>query len=128
MTNENVYVQMQSTDRVATAVLPASLITAVMRLPALLCMHFMFILAFIRHDPLRSLFMPPSLGVGFAMIPSYLLSSTFALRPVVVPSYVADAMRPRDRLPGECASATLWFPRIDSGNSYSGSGPARFEL
>ena len=126
MTNENVYVQMQSTDRVATAVLPASLITAVMRLPALLCMHFMFILAFIRNDPLRSLFMPPSLGVGFAMIPSYLLSSTFALRPVVVPSYVAGCGLVIGFLGVRVGNA--WFPRIDSGNSYSGSGPARFEL
>ena len=37
----------------------------------------MFIPAFIMDDPLRSLFMPLTLGVGFAMISSYLLSSTF---------------------------------------------------
>ena len=37
----------------------------------------MFIPAFIMGDPLRSLFMPLTLGVGFAMISSYLLSSTF---------------------------------------------------
>src|SRR5207302_4528061 len=36
-----------------------------------------FIPAFIMGDPLRSLFMPLTLAVGFAMISSYLLSSTF---------------------------------------------------
>src|SRR5262249_19009575 len=47
------------------------------RLLALLCILSVFIPAFIMGDPLRSLFMPLTLGVGFAMISSYLLSSTF---------------------------------------------------
>ena len=57
--------------------LHGSLITAVPRLLALLCILSVFIPAFIMGDPLRSLFMPLTLGVGFAMISSYLLSSTF---------------------------------------------------
>ena len=57
--------------------LHGSLITAVPRLLALLCILSVFIPAFIMSDPLRSLFMPLTLGVGFAMISSYLLSSTF---------------------------------------------------
>ena len=57
--------------------LHGSLITAVPRLLALLCILSVFIPAFIMADPLRSLFMPLTLGVGFAMISSYLLSSTF---------------------------------------------------
>ena len=77
VTIENVHVQMQRTDKVATAVLHGSLITAVPRLLALLCILSVFIPAFIMTDPLRSLFMPLTLGVGFAMISSYLLSSTF---------------------------------------------------
>ena len=77
VTIENVHVQMQRTDNVATAVLHGSLITAVPRLLALLCILSVFIPAFIMADPLRSLFMPLTLGVGFAMISSYLLSSTF---------------------------------------------------
>jgi multidrug efflux pump subunit AcrB len=68
---------MQRTDKIATAVLHGSLITAVPRLLALLCILSVFIPAFIMTDPLRSLFMPLTLGVGFAMISSYLLSSTF---------------------------------------------------
>jgi multidrug efflux pump subunit AcrB len=74
---ENVHAQMQHTTNVATAVLHGNLITAVPRLLALLCILSVFIPAFIMEDPLRSLFMPLTLGVGFAMISSYLLSSTF---------------------------------------------------
>ena len=79
VTIENVHVQMQQhADNVASAVLHAQqLITAVPRLLALLCILSVFIPAFIMGDPLRSLFMPLTLGVGFAMISSYLLSSTF---------------------------------------------------
>ncbi len=77
VTVENVHVQMQRTDNIASAVLHGSLITAVPRLLALLCILSVFIPAFIMGDPLRSLFMPLTLGVGFAMIASYLLSSTF---------------------------------------------------
>jgi len=77
VTVENIHVQMQGTDKIATAVLRGSLATAVPRLLALLCILSVFIPAFIMTDPLRSLFMPLTLGVGFAMISSYLLSSTF---------------------------------------------------
>jgi len=77
VTIENVHVQMEHTDKVATGVLHASNATAVPRLLALLCILSVFIPAFIMGDPLRSLFMPLTLGVGFAMIASYLLSSTF---------------------------------------------------
>src|SRR3954453_5624341 len=77
VTIENTHVQMEETPRIATAVLNASNATAVPRLLALLCILSVFIPAFIMGDPLRSLFMPLTLGVGFAMISSYLLSSTF---------------------------------------------------
>src|SRR5215469_7734505 len=77
VTIENVHVQMQHTPKIATSVLRASNATAVPRLLALLCILSVFIPAFIMEDPLRSLFMPLTLGVGFAMISSYLLSSTF---------------------------------------------------
>src|ERR1700677_1703795 len=77
VTVENIHVQMQRTDNIASAVLHGSLITAVPRLLALMCILSVFIPAVIMTDPLRSLFMPLTLGVGFAMISSYLLSSTF---------------------------------------------------
>ncbi len=77
VTIENTHVQMETTRSVASAVLKAANATAVPRLLALLCILSVFIPAFIMEDPLRSLFMPLTLGVGFAMISSYLLSSTF---------------------------------------------------
>jgi multidrug efflux pump subunit AcrB len=77
VTVENIHVQMENAPKIASAVLNGSLATAVPRLLALLCILSVFIPAFIMSDPLRSLFMPLTLGVGFAMISSYLLSSTF---------------------------------------------------
>lgn len=76
VTVENVHVQMRRTTNVATASLRGNNATAVPRLLALLCILSVFIPAFIMGDPLRSLFMPLTLGVGFAMISSYILSST----------------------------------------------------
>jgi multidrug efflux pump subunit AcrB len=76
VTVENIHVQMEETEKIPTAVLRGSLATAVPRLLALLCILSVFIPAFIMSDPLRSLFMPLTLGVGFAMISSYMLSST----------------------------------------------------
>ncbi len=76
VTVENIHVQMGRTDNIASAVLHGSLITAIPRLLALMCILSVFIPAFIMSDPLRSLFMPLTLGVGFAMVSSYLLSST----------------------------------------------------
>ena len=77
VTIENVHVQMSSTPKIATAVLRGNHATAVPILLALLCILSVFVPAFIMADPLRSLFMPLTLAVGFAMIASYLLSSTF---------------------------------------------------
>lgn len=78
---ENIHVQMGKTHSLARAVERGSMQTAVPRLLAMLCILSVFIPAFIMTDPLHSLFMPLVLAVGFAMISSYLLSST--LVPVV---------------------------------------------
>ncbi len=77
VTIENTHVQMEHTPNIASAVLNAANATAVPRFLALLCILSVFIPAFVMQDPLRSLFMPLTLAVGFAMISSYLLSSTF---------------------------------------------------
>jgi multidrug efflux pump subunit AcrB len=76
VTVENTHSQMRATKHVATAALRGNNITAVPRLLALLCILSVFIPAFLMSDPLRSLFLPLTLAVGFAMISSYLLSST----------------------------------------------------
>ena len=74
---ENIHAQFHGGASLARAVRKGNSITAVARLLALACILSVFIPAFIMEDPLRALFMPLALGVGFAMISSYLLSSTF---------------------------------------------------
>jgi multidrug efflux pump subunit AcrB len=78
---ENIHVQMGRTPRLARAVERGSMQTAIPRLLAMMCILSVFIPAFIMVDPMRALFMPLALAVGFAMISSYLLSST--LVPIV---------------------------------------------
>jgi multidrug efflux pump subunit AcrB len=73
---ENIHVQMGRTPSLSRAVLNGNHITAVPRLLALLCILSVFIPAFLMAEPVRSLFVPLALAVGFAMISSYLLSST----------------------------------------------------
>jgi multidrug efflux pump subunit AcrB len=73
---ENIHVQMGKVPSLSRAVLHANGITAVPRLLALLCILSVFIPAFLMAEPVRSLFVPLALAVGFAMISSYLLSST----------------------------------------------------
>jgi multidrug efflux pump subunit AcrB len=51
--------------------------TAVPRLLALLCILAVFLPALFMEGALRALFLPLALAVGFAMIASYVLSSTF---------------------------------------------------
>jgi multidrug efflux pump subunit AcrB len=73
---ENIHVQMDKVPSLSRAVLNGNHITAVPRLLALLCILSVFIPAFLMAEPVRSLFVPLALAVGFAMISSYLLSST----------------------------------------------------
>ena len=73
---ENVHVQMTRTLSVSRAVERGSNETAVARLLAMLCILSVFIPALIMAEPVRSLFVPLSLAVGFSMIASYFLSST----------------------------------------------------
>ncbi len=109
VTIENTHVQMEQTSNIATAVLNASNATAVPRLLALLCILSVFIPAFVMEDPLRSLFMPLTLAVGFAMIFSYLLSSTF----VPIMSVYLLKHKKKDRDEGEKQPGL--FDRILSG-------------
>jgi multidrug efflux pump subunit AcrB len=76
VTIENTHAQMHHTDSVARAARRASAATATARLLAMLCILSVFIPTFILNEPVRSLFMPLTLAVGFSMIASYLLSST----------------------------------------------------
>src|SRR4051794_22463812 len=68
---------MLKTDSMAVAVRRGNSETAVPRLLAMLCILAVFIPSFFMQGSARALFVPLSLAVGFAMIASYLLSSTF---------------------------------------------------
>jgi multidrug efflux pump subunit AcrB len=78
---ENIHAQMAHSDSVALAVRLGNAQTAVPRLLAMLCVLAVFIPAFLMQGAARGLFAPLALAVGFAMIGSYILSSTFV--PVV---------------------------------------------
>jgi multidrug efflux pump subunit AcrB len=76
VTIENTHAQMRETTSVSRAARRAAAATATARLLAMLCILSVFIPTFILNEPVRSLFMPLTLAVGFSMIASYLLSST----------------------------------------------------
>jgi multidrug efflux pump subunit AcrB len=78
---ENIHAQMAHTDNVSLAVRLGNAQTAVPRLLAMLCILAVFIPAFFMQGAAQRLFAPLALAVGFAMIGSYILSSTFV--PVV---------------------------------------------
>ena len=74
---ENIHHQMETRRSVARSVRRGNQQTAVPRLLAMLCVLAVFIPSFFMQGAARSLFVPLSLAVGFAMVTSYLLSSTF---------------------------------------------------
>jgi multidrug efflux pump subunit AcrB len=74
---ENIHTQMAHTSDVARAVRLGNAQTAVPRLLAMLCILAVFIPSFFIEGAARALFVPLSLAVGFSMLTSYLLSSTF---------------------------------------------------
>ena len=74
---ENIHVQLGRTQSVALAGWRGIIETAVPRLLAMLCILAVFIPSFLMQGSARALFVPLALAVGFAMIASYILSSTF---------------------------------------------------
>jgi multidrug efflux pump subunit AcrB len=78
---ENIHTQMDRAENIAQATRLGNAETAVPRLLAMLCVLAVFIPSFFMQGAARALFIPLSLAVGFSMIASYFLSSTFV--PVV---------------------------------------------
>jgi multidrug efflux pump subunit AcrB len=74
---ESIHTQMASNPSRARAVVEASRQTALARFLAMLCVLAVFIPSVFMAGVAKQLFVPLSLAVGFAMISSYLLSSTF---------------------------------------------------
>lgn len=74
---ENIHAQLKQGHSPARAVRIGNSQTAVPRLLAMLCILAVFIPAFLMQGAAQRLFAPLALAVGFSMIGSYLLSSTF---------------------------------------------------
>jgi multidrug efflux pump subunit AcrB len=74
---ENIHAHLQRGQPLAQAVLDGSAETSLPRLLAMLCILAVFVSSFFMQGAARSLFVPLSLSVGFAMLASYVLSSTF---------------------------------------------------
>jgi multidrug efflux pump subunit AcrB len=74
---ENIHTHMTKTENLAVAVWRGTWETTIPRLLAMLCILAVFIPAAFMEGAARDLFVPLSLAVGFSMIASYLLSSTF---------------------------------------------------
>ncbi len=74
---ENIHTQFEHTPNIARAVRRGNSETAVPRLLAMLCILAVFLPSFFMQGAARALFVPLSLAVGFSMVASYLLSSTF---------------------------------------------------
>src|SRR5206468_2442511 len=74
---ENIHAQMEKTPSIARAVRLGNALTALPRLLAMLCILAVFVPAFFMRGAAQGLFAPLALAVGFAMIASYILSSTF---------------------------------------------------
>jgi multidrug efflux pump subunit AcrB len=81
VTIENVHTHLARGRSLARSARDATSETTVPRFLAMLCILAVFIPAFFMTGAARSLFVPLSLAVGFSMVASYLLSSTFV--PVV---------------------------------------------
>ncbi len=74
---ENIHTHLHRGKSVARSALEAMRETAVPRFLAMLCVLAVFLPALFMQGAARSLFVPLALAVGFSMIASYLLSSTF---------------------------------------------------
>ena len=74
---ENIHSHLKKGVPLARAVRDGSMETIVPRLLAMLCILAVFVSSFFMQGAARALFVPLSLAVGFAMIASYFLSSTF---------------------------------------------------
>jgi multidrug efflux pump subunit AcrB len=74
---ENIHTQMGHAPSIAHAVRQGNAQTAVPRLLAMVCILAVFISSFFMQGAPRAMFVPLSLAVAFAMVASYLLSSTF---------------------------------------------------
>ena len=104
---ENIHTHMAGGLSRPRAVLDACHKTAVPRLLSMLCVLSVFVPSFFMVGVGRQLFVPLSLAVGFAMVSSYLLSSTLVPGAVHVADARGAAARASSRAPAQRLRATL---------------------
>jgi multidrug efflux pump subunit AcrB len=107
---ENIHTQFMHTPNIARAVLRGNSQTAVPRLLAMLCVLAVFIPSFFMQGAAKALFVPLSLAVGFSMIASYILSSTFV---PVMSSWLLEHYHPHEDQSGR------WFSMARLQNGYA---------
>ena len=103
---ENIHTHLSRGTAIARAVLDASGEVVVPRLLAMLAVVAVFVPSFFMTGVSRSLFVPLSLAVGFAMIASFLLSSS--LVPVLSVWWLGKGHRRREEKP----QASDWVERL----------------
>ena len=102
---ENIHTQLVRVSEVARAVRLGNQETAVPRLLAMLCVLAVFVPSFFMAGASRELFAPLSMAVGFAMIASYILSSTFV--PVMCVWLLKSRPRSLHGLPNSPSSGAM---------------------
>ncbi|MGH9141681.1 MAG: efflux RND transporter permease subunit, partial [Vicinamibacterales bacterium] len=121
---ENIHTHLARGTPVARAVLDASGEVVVPRLLAMLSVVAVFVPSFFMTGVSRSLFVPLSLAVGFAMVASYLLSSS------LVPVLSVWWLPQRGHAHEQAAAASDWLERLRErlGAVLRGIAPARVPI
>jgi multidrug efflux pump subunit AcrB len=104
---ENIHTQFEKTNSIAMAVRLGNSQTAIPRLLAMLCILAVFVPSFFMQGAARNLFVPLSLAVGFSMIASYILSSTFV--PVLSVWLLRHTRSPGTAVPGFFERFTAFY-------------------
>jgi multidrug efflux pump subunit AcrB len=104
---ENIHTHMAEGVSRARSVMDACRKTAIARLLSMICILSVFVPSFFMAGAARQLFVPLSLAVGFAMISSYLLSST--LVPVLSTWMMRETSRGAEELGGIKALYTSYL-------------------
>ncbi len=105
---ESIHTHMGQEGSLARAVKVAGAETAIPRLLAMLCILAVFIPSFFMEGAAQALFKPLTLAVGFAMVTSYFLSSTFV--PVLSTWLLRHAQPPGTH--AQQGEALGWFGRL----------------
>jgi multidrug efflux pump subunit AcrB len=108
---ENIHTQFEYTPSIARAVRLGNHETAVPRLLAMLCILAVFIPSLFMQGAAQALFVPLALAVGYSMVVSYLLSSTFV--PVLSVWLLRHYHQPKE-------SAGTWFAFARLRDGYAG--------